>query len=64
MKSVLLDALKCGLIFFLLSFVLHFIFPQELDMPTCFIIFGATGAAEFVIGFIKYKQSLKDEQKG
>lgn len=61
MKNVLLNALKYGLIFFLISFALHFIFPQEIDMLTCFIVFGATGAAELIIGFIKYKQSLKDK---
>ena len=59
MKDVLLNALKYGLIFFLISFALHFVFPQEIDMLTCFIIFGATGAVEFIIGFIKYRQSLK-----
>ncbi|MBQ9886287.1 MAG: hypothetical protein IJM37_05455 [Lachnospiraceae bacterium] len=59
MKDILLDALKYGLIFFMLAFVLHFAFPQDVDMLTCFIVFAATGAAKFLIGFIRYKKSEK-----
>lgn len=61
MKDVLLNALKFGLIFFMLAFALHFVFPEDVDMLTCFIIFIATGAVEFLLGFIKYKNSSKSE---
>ncbi len=62
MKDVWLNALKFGLIFFMLAFALHFIFPNEVDMLTCFIIFAATGAGEFLLGFIKYKNALKNKE--
>ncbi len=61
MRDVLLNALKFGLIFFMLAFALHFIFPEDVDMLTCFIIFIATGATQFLLGFIKYKKSSKGE---
>ena len=61
MRDVLLNALKFGLIFFMLAFALHFVFPEDVDMLTCFIIFIATGAAQFLLGFIKYKNSSKGE---
>lgn len=61
MREVFLKALKLGLVFFMLAFAIHFIFPEELDMLTCFIIFIATGAAELILGSIKYRKSSKGE---
>lgn len=59
MKEVLLNTLKFGLIFFVITFAIHFFFPQELDLFSCFIVAGAVALAEFVLGFVRFKKSSK-----
>ncbi len=63
MKDVLLNALKYGVIFFVISVIVHFIFPDDVDMVTCFIIFAATGLAEFILGLIRYRRTQRDKER-
>ena len=63
MKDVLLNALKYGVIFFVISVIVHFIFPDDVDMATCFIIFAAVGLAEFILGLIRYRRTQGDKER-